>query len=125
MKITLEQSKKGQELYTELIQKAWESNFFKNQLIVDPKATISEYLGKDYHLFEDGKKLIVEDQTNDSFIYFNIPPKPNLDDLELTDEELMMISGGEGPLTLAAGIGYVVGFAVGSAAVYLAGKYLF
>ena len=123
MKVTLEQQNKGQALYNELIQKAWESASFKEQLVANPEAAIAEHLGKEVSASGNEKKLVVEDQTDESVIYLNIPAKPDLNDLELTDEELQMISGGD--ITLAVGAAYVVGFAIGAGATYLAGKYLF
>jgi hypothetical protein len=90
MKLTLEQQKKGQEVYRELVQKAWEDANFKNQLVNDPNSTISKYLGR-----EVSEKIVVHDQTDANVIYINIPAEPNLNELELSDEQLEMVSGGE------------------------------
>lgn len=125
MKVTIEQQSKGQELYNDLIRKAWESASFKEELISNPRVAISGFIGKEDFKLNDDKELIVEDQTDESVIYLNIPQKPNLDNLELTDEELTLIAGGELAISGAAIAGYAVGFAVGAAATYLAGKYLF
>ncbi|TCP24025.1 lactobin A/cerein 7B family class IIb bacteriocin [Tenacibaculum skagerrakense] len=123
MKVTVEENKMGQQLYSDLVQKAWDSASFKEQLIANPRATIAAHLGKENTPSRPGEKnLIVEDQTDTSIIYLNIPAKPSLDDLELSDEELQMISGGD--ITLAVGAAYVVGFAVGAAATYLTAKYI-
>ncbi|MFV0247947.1 MAG: class IIb bacteriocin, lactobin A/cerein 7B family [Tenacibaculum sp.] len=42
----------------------------------------------------------MRDQTQDtSTIYFDIPAEPNLDELELTEEQLEMVAGGISPST--------------------------
>mgnify|MGYP006080018605 CR=1 FL=1 len=122
MKITLEQQEKGRELQQELVQKAWENATFKEQLIHNPKATIAEVTGVKINSADDFK-LVVEDQTDNNIIYLNIPRKIDIDDIELTEEQLKMVSGGVlGVLAIIA-----IGAAVGAAAYglgYLAGRYL-
>jgi hypothetical protein len=70
--ITLEQQKQGAELMQTLVQKAWESASFKEELIKNPETTIKNFknisLNKDY-------KIIVEDQSDSSKIFLNIPVK--------------------------------------------------
>lgn len=105
MKLTSEQQRQGQELYNELVQKAWESPSFKDQLVKNPVATISEFTGKEFSLPE-GKQMVVRDQTSQNTIYLNIPAKPNLDNFELTDEELETVAGGT-DVAFAAGIATV------------------
>ncbi|WP_299618540.1 hypothetical protein [uncultured Tenacibaculum sp.] len=90
MKLTLEQQQKGQDLYNELVQKAWENATFKEELIKNPEATISEVLGQEFK-----GNVVVEDQTNENTIYLNIPRKIDLGNFELTDEQLEVVSGGE------------------------------
>ena len=41
-----------------------------------------------------GKKIVVEDQTESNVIYINIPQKVNIDEFELTEEQLETVSGG-------------------------------
>ncbi|QVY64641.1 hypothetical protein [Polaribacter sp. Q13] len=93
MKITLEQQEKGKKLHQELVQKAWESATFKEQLINNPEIAISEVTGVTSKLIED-TKIVVEDQTDSNIIYLNIPQKVNLDDFELTEEQMEMVAGG-------------------------------
>ena len=93
MKITQEQQEKGQELYNQLVIKAWESATFKEQLIENPETTIAEVTGQTD--FNNNTKIVVEDQTDTDIIYLNIPRKVNLNDFELTDEQLERVSGGE------------------------------
>ncbi len=94
MKITQEQIEKGQELMQALVTKAWENAEFKDQLMTDPTTAIENLTGKPIELPE-GKRIVVQDQSNEDIIYINIPAKPNLDEMELSDEQLEMVSGGE------------------------------
>ncbi|TCP24024.1 lactobin A/cerein 7B family class IIb bacteriocin [Tenacibaculum skagerrakense] len=109
MKLTLEQQQKGQEIYSELVQKSWDSAEFKNELINNPEATISEVIGKEFK-----GNVVVCDQTDPETIYINIPRKVSTDDLELSDEQLEMVSGGD--ILIAAGIGFMAGVAFMGAA---------
>ena len=119
MKVTLEQQKKGQELYKELVQKARESAMFKEQLVNNPKKVISEITGNSK--FNDKVNIIVEDQTDTNTIYLNIPRKLDAGNLELTDEQLEMVSGGEFVIALAVGAAFLTGMGVG-VAIYAAVK---
>jgi hypothetical protein len=94
--ITIEQQKRGEELIMTLAQKAWESSTFKEQLISNPVSTIESVTGQK---MLSGTKVLVEDQTDDSIIYLNIPKKIDVNSLELTDEQLEMVSGGEFVIT--------------------------
>lgn len=121
MKYTLEQQQEGTQLMRVLVEKAWESANFKDQLVKDPIATIENFIGKKFVLPEE-KKVVIEDQTDDSIIYFNIPAEPNINELELTEEQLEMIAGGVTPTVIVAA--YVGGFVVGAGATLLAGYLL-
>jgi hypothetical protein len=88
--ITLEQQKKGEELMQTLVQKAWESASFKEQLVNNTDTTIETIIGKKVDV-----KFFVEDQSNESIIYLNIPRKVELTEIELSDEQLELVSGGE------------------------------
>lgn len=93
--ITQEQQKQSAELIQTLAQKAWKSSNFKEQLISNPVATIESVTGQK---MQPETKFVVEDQTDESVIYLNIPRKIELDELELTDEQLETVSGGSTPL---------------------------
>lgn len=104
MKRTLEQQEKGKELHQMLVQKAWESATFKEKLINNPYKTISEITGSN---ISNDVKLVVEDQTDSNIFYINIPRKFDVDEIELTDEQLETISGGGDLITgatIAAGV---------------------
>jgi ABC-type uncharacterized transport system ATPase subunit len=94
MKITLEQQEKGKQLHQELVQKAWESATFKEQLINNPEATIAKITGVKSNTSSD-VKIVVEDQTDANIIYLNIPAKVNIEDFELTEEQLELVAGGD------------------------------
>lgn len=113
--ITLEQQQKGQELMRTLVEKALENANFKEQLIKTPELAIQEITGKSFTLPEN-KRLIVEDQTDESIIYLNIPAVYNLDEFELSDEQLNHVAGGE--------IGLAAGIVVGLALCYVVDKYM-
>jgi len=93
MKITKEQQKKGQEIYQQLVEKAWESATFKEQLISNPEAAMEKVLGKEMTIPE-GSKIVVEDQTDSNIIYLNIPRKVNFEDFELSEDQLDNVAGG-------------------------------
>lgn len=82
-----------QKSYAEIVQKAWESPEFKKELTANPVAAIEQFLGKKLDL-PTGKTLVVRDQTDESKVYINIPAKPNLEDMELNEEQLEVVAGG-------------------------------
>jgi lactobin A/cerein 7B family class IIb bacteriocin len=118
MEYTIEQQEKGLKLLKILAQKACESVAFKEQLIKNPVATIQQVTGKDLTNLND-KKIVVEDQTDESVIYLNIPAKVNIDDLTLTEEQLEQIAGGITPT-----VAYVAGAAIGIGVCWLVDQYL-
>jgi hypothetical protein len=82
-----------EKMYREVLQKAWDDNDFKQRLVNDPEAALSEFTGQEISLLE-GKKIVVNDQTDETVVYINIPRRPNLDDIELNEEQLETIAGG-------------------------------
>jgi hypothetical protein len=92
MKITQDQQKQAQEFYREIIAKAWEDDNFKQELISNPKEAIEKLTRQELNLAN--KIIKVVDQTDPSIVFINIPQNVNVDDLELTEEQLEMASGG-------------------------------
>lgn len=106
----------GLQVLNNLYQNSWNSPEFKERLINNPTATIEETVG--HHISPD-YRFVVEDQSDSSIIYLNIPAKKDIDSLELTDEQLESVSGGDfflacaivaGCCVLAAGVGVAVGY---------------
>ncbi len=97
-----------QNIMTDIIVKCWEDDNFKNQLIADPITTLEKFTGNQINLPE-GKKIVVQDQSKDpNVVYINIPAEPELDELELSEEQLELVAGGGTPvasyfLVMAAG----------------------
>ena len=93
--MTTEQNK-TQELYAQVVEKAWESSEFKKQLVANPVGAIEELSGGKLKI-HDGKKLVVLDevdtlnrQPKEDEIYLVIPEST----YELTDEQLEAVAGG-------------------------------
>ena len=83
-----------QKLYAEIVQKAWEDENFKKELIANPIEAIENLTGKKLNL-PKGKTLVVRDQTAEDTVYINIPAAPEVD-AELNEEQLEAVSGGNG-----------------------------
>jgi hypothetical protein len=117
----MEFSKIAQEsnkVFTEIIGKCWEDESFKQSLIESPEATLEAYTGSPVRLPE-GVQLVVNDQTDDNVIYFNIPPQVTDGNLELSDEQLEMVAGGD---VIALGTLIVTALCAGAAGGYLFGS---
>ena len=82
-----------EELVEEIIKMSWEHSDFKNQLIENPRTVLKDKF--DIELVDKLNKIIVNDQTDPNIVYFNIKPKPNIESLTLTDEQLDQVAGGE------------------------------
>lgn len=106
MEITLEQK-----LNAQVVQRAWDDAEFKNQLLANPVETIEKLTGHKISLPE-GQKLVVADQSDESTVFFTIPKKLDVNNLELTEEQLEMVAGGLTPLLPAIGYGICVGIAI-------------
>ena len=110
MKFTKDQAERTKKFYEEIITKAWEDDNFKDLLVSNPEAAISEFVGKDVS-FPEGTKFEVNDQTNDDVIYINIPHRPDTSEVELTDEQLELVAGGE-DRNLGEAIGYAIVYGI-------------
>lgn len=87
-------------IVNDLVEKSYNNSNFKKEFISNPKKLIeSEYNVK----VHDDIKLVVEDQSDVSTVYFNIPRKVDIDALELTEEQLERVSGGSSGWCFAGG----------------------
>ena len=108
MKLSREEQNKGNELLQELVVRAQENVSFKEQLINNPEKIIKEF-NSDIKVPED-MSIQVEDQSDDSNIYLNIPQQVNLDNIELTDEQMELVSGGIAVVSVTAAM--IVGLGI-------------
>ncbi|GAB3244569.1 hypothetical protein GCM10027346_42290 [Hymenobacter seoulensis] len=76
-----------------IISKAWEDTSFRKELQVDPITAIEKLTGVKV-VIPEGKTLVITDQTDKSKIYVNIPVEPEVESLELTEDQLEEIAGG-------------------------------
>ena len=95
-----QRKQKMQEIINTVISKCWEDESFKNEVISNPVSAITNLTGEPFSVPE-GKKFVAVDQTEENTIYLNIPPMPDLDSLELSDEALEQVAGGLTPTTIA------------------------
>ena len=87
------ESTEEQKVFKQIIVEAWENPHFKEELMNSPLEAIQQLTGKTL-IIPEGKTFVVKDQSNESIIYFNIPAKPNMDDVELNEEQLDIVAGG-------------------------------
>lgn len=84
-----------QKILQSIVKKAWEDPEFKNNLVQNPLQTVERFLEHPFSLPE-GKNIAFVDQTDSSTIFINIPAEPNLENMELNEEQLDVVSGGDG-----------------------------
>lgn len=93
---------KEQRIMQQVISKAWNDPAFKKALITDPISMIEKLTGDSITL-PKGKRIEVYDQSQADVVYLNIPPQPDLEDLELTDADLELVAGGVYPIGIIGG----------------------
>ena len=81
-----------EKVFQTVINKAWDDENYRQQLVSSPAQAIKSATG--YDIPADAK-VVVLDQTDPSVMHINIPPKPNYDNMELSDEQLEVVAGGE------------------------------
>jgi len=105
----------SQNIMTNVIVKCWEDADFKKELMANPIAALEKFTGNEINL-PKGKRVVVRDQSADAnVIYINIPAEPNLDELELSDEQLELVAGGVTPAVASYFLVLAAGVAVGNA----------
>ena len=94
--MTFEQGKENEKRHlTKLIEQCWENEDFKKRLVANPVGTMESFFGRALEANKKNKKVVVNDQTDTSVININIPPNPQTGDMELTDEQLEAVAGGD------------------------------
>lgn len=90
------QTTKEQQILSNVIEKAWEDESFKANLIAssDPMAFIEEFAGEKLNL-PNKTAIKIADQSDPAVCYLNLPPEPDMENLELNDEQLEMVAGGD------------------------------
>jgi hypothetical protein len=86
---------KDQDALQSIVKQAWKDTTFKNDLLQNPVKTIEGFLGKSVTL-PQGKKIAFVDQSDPSTIFVTIPVELNLEDMELDEEQLEIVAGGDG-----------------------------
>lgn len=93
----------------ELATKAWQDDAFMDELRSNPKAVIAREYG--VQLPDSMNLKVVEEDA--STLYLRIPPNPS--NVELSDEQLELVAGGEVVVTAVIGVvGITVSVAVSS-----------
>lgn len=90
---TVDKIKGGVDFLNDIFEKCHADASFKQEFITNPVRTMESYKGVSMTI-PSNKTIHVEDQSDRSVVYFNIPAEPNLENLELTDEQLEKVSGG-------------------------------
>ena len=107
---------KEQRILSGVIQKAWNDPAFKNELVnsSNARAFIENYAGEELDMPEH-VQIKVNDQTDPNYGYLNLPARPpQNDDMELSDEQLETVAGGESAVLIsiiisAATLSYLIG----------------
>lgn len=92
MEVSKEQEEFKKDLATALT-KAWENEDFKKALISSPKEAIESATGRPFNI-KDNVNFVVSDQSKENTFYLNIPSKPDVNNMELSEEQLEAIAGG-------------------------------
>ncbi|BAB73725.1 NHLP leader peptide family RiPP precursor [Anabaena sp. FACHB-709] len=85
-----EQTKTRKEIEAQIIVQAWKDETYRQELLNNSKAVIEREFA--IQLPEEINVHVVEE--NDSNFYFVIPARPNLEDVELSEEQLEAVAGG-------------------------------
>lgn len=93
-------------IFDNIIAKAWDDDVFKKELLVKPRIIIEKEIGGPLNI-PTNKRIVISDQSDSSVFYLNIPRKLDIDDIAISDEDMENISGG-GPWAIL-GAAFVYG----------------
>lgn len=82
-----------EKLFHQVVTEAWDNADFKAELVANPVAAIEKLTGQKLVLPE-GKTIVVKDQTAENTVFINVPAKQEMEDAELSDAQLEVVSGG-------------------------------
>lgn len=87
-------------IFEQVVEEAWNNPAFKASLIENPLAAIKSLTGQDIKLPAGMDRLVVKDQSDPETAYLNIPVQLDMEDAELTEDQLEIVAGGvmEDPL---------------------------
>jgi hypothetical protein len=88
------ESKSRQEFEADLVAKSWKDEAFKQELISNPKATISREFGTP--IPDNIEVRVVEENPNTLYIVLPMKPADLEGDGELSDDALEAVAGGGG-----------------------------
>ncbi|MGF7217824.1 hypothetical protein GGR92_004001 [Spirosoma lacussanchae] len=104
MEATLEQKEVGKKLLSSLVTKAQDDKEFRYELVTNPYQVLEKIGCPESNLPKD-VKIKFEDQTDETVVYLNIPRKVDTESIELTDEQLELVAGGEFLVSFGIGVG--------------------
>jgi hypothetical protein len=111
--LSVEQKNIAERLVGAVVQKAQKDKVFRAELINNPHQTLEKFSNAKGTISRS-VNIVVDDQTDESKQYLILPKKYEVDDFDLTDEQLEMIAGGEGIVLGTALAWYGAGIAVGA-----------
>lgn len=117
--IAVDKYKKDNEIAQQAIEKCWEDEAFKKQFMAQPVEAIKEHFNYDFVLPE-GVRVEVCDLTDTTKSYLPLHAEPNWEELELSDEQLEMVAGGD--VTVSVVVTYITLGVTIAAAGYIAGR---
>ena len=101
-------SKTRQEIEAHIIAQAWKDDAYKQELYRNPKQVFEQEFGVQLPA-EINVQVLEENSTN---LYFVLPIRPDLSEVELSDEQLEAVAGGSTVVcasVVAAAAGAVIG----------------
>lgn len=102
-------------------EKCWNDASFKAELIAAPQAALRAHFNFELDLPE-GVQVKAYDLTDQTKSYLPLPAEPNWEEMELSDEQLELVAGGELALSGTAIATYIISAVTVAGVTYLAGR---